>query len=358
MHSLVDFWRNLIWTIIRGVAPAAVLCVLLPGCVSLGLDDLSKAAPQISSKMAAEMSTKGMKPESPVLVRIFKQESELEVWKIDRSGHYALLKTYPICRWSGKLGPKKTAGDRQAPEGFYHVSAAMLNPKSQFYVSFNLGYPNKLETALGYTGEALMVHGACSSSGCYAMTDQGVGEIYAIVARALAGGQDRFQVQAYPFRMTAANMASHKQDDNFSYWRTLKEGYDAFEFSKRQPKVSICGRRYMFNMEFEGGEPRDPLVACPAIVGNSDPELLTRIEAEKQNLEKALSRDRPMTVLAYSDGGMHSSFRDLLRTNGPDKLAASVSGIKYPVSRPAAALSDPFAPLPKIRPTAAASEDR
>ena len=162
---------------------ALLLGVALSGC--MGLDDLSEAPPKLSGKMIAEMSKKGMKPESPVLIRIFKQESELEVWKVNKSGAYALFKTYPMCRWSGKLGPKTKIGDRQAPEGFYHVSAGQLNPKSQYYVSFNLGYPNRLEAALGYTGEALMVHGACSSSGCYAMTDAQMAELYPIILLSL-----------------------------------------------------------------------------------------------------------------------------------------------------------------------------
>ena len=119
----------------------------------------------IPAKLVAEMREKKMSAESPVLVRIFKKESELEVWKQDASGRFALLKTYPMCRWSGKLGPKTKTGDRQAPEGFYHVSAGMLNPKSQYYLSFNLGYPNRLESALGYTGEALMVHGPARRRG-------------------------------------------------------------------------------------------------------------------------------------------------------------------------------------------------
>lgn len=321
----------------------AVVCGALAACTSMGLDTANKAPPKLSSKVAASMSAKGMKPESPVLVRIFKQESELEVWKVDKTGNYALFKTYPMCRWSGRLGPKTKSGDRQAPEGFYHVSAGMLNPNSQYYVSFNLGYPNRLESALGYTGEALMVHGACSSSGCYAMTDQQVGEIYAIVDRALKGGQNQFQVQAYPFRMTTRNMAAYKNDPNFTFWKTLKEGYDYFELTKRQPKVSVCGRRYVFNSEFAGGEPSDPLASCPQTINQPEPAIAAKLDAEQQKLTVALNEGTSSAVNAYVDGGMHPSFRALLKNDGAKSMAAKVSGTKYPISRPDAALADPFA---------------
>ena len=79
----------------------------------------AKAARPLSDKMVAEIESKNMDKESPILIRVFKEESELEVWKQDRTGRFALLKTYPICRWSGELGPKIKEGDRQAPEGFY-----------------------------------------------------------------------------------------------------------------------------------------------------------------------------------------------------------------------------------------------
>jgi murein L,D-transpeptidase YafK len=321
---------------------AAVLGAALSSCVAL---DIADAPPKLSSRMVAEMTRKGMKPESPVLVRIFKQESELEVWKIDRSGKFALLKTFPICRWSGDLGPKRKSGDRHAPEGFYAVNESMLNPNSQFYVSFNLGYPNTLESALGYTGEALMVHGACSSSGCYAMTDQGVGEIYAIVAKALEGGQASFQVQAFPFRMTGANMAAHRGDANMAFWRVLKEGYDAFEFTRREPKVSACGRRYVFNAAFTNGEPTDPLAPCPEATPGVEPQALAKIAEENRAIDALIGGPAPIaaTQSAYADGGMHPVFRTLLKQAGPKTMAAKVSGTKYPISRPEAALADPFA---------------
>ena len=127
--------------------------------------------------------------QSPILVRLFKQEAELEVWKQDRSGRFALLKTYPICRWSGDLGPKVREGDRQAPEGFYSISPAQMNPQSAYYLSFNTGYPNAYDRALGRTGSQLMVHGDCSSRGCYAMTDEQIAEIYSLGRESFFGGQ-------------------------------------------------------------------------------------------------------------------------------------------------------------------------
>ncbi|MFX7731716.1 hypothetical protein ABTK10_19510, partial [Acinetobacter baumannii] len=95
-----------------------------------------------------------------------------EIWKQTRSGQFALLKTYPICRWSGDLGPKVREGDRQAPEGFYSINPSQMNPQSAYYLSFNTGFPNAFDKALGRTGSQLMVHGDCSSRGCYAMTDE------------------------------------------------------------------------------------------------------------------------------------------------------------------------------------------
>ncbi|MBY3199321.1 murein L,D-transpeptidase [Rhizobium laguerreae] len=317
----------------------ALVAVALSGCVQ-SLNDLGVASHDIPPKLLGSMRAKGMKPESPVLVRIFKMESELEIWKVDGSGRYALLKIYPMCRWSGKLGPKTKTGDRQAPEGFYRVSMAGLNPKSQFYLSFNLGYPNRLEAALGYSGEALMVHGACSSSGCFALTDQGVGEIYAVVEKALKGGQLAFQVQAYPFRMTPQNLAAHRDDPNVAFWRNLKEGYDIFDLRRREPRVAACGSKYVFDAEFKDGDPADPLAACPVRIDRSDPAVVAKASADDQKYLELAAES--FTPLAYQDGGMHPSFRALLEENGDVQLAEKVSVIKYPISRPVAALADPF----------------
>ncbi|WP_052764064.1 L,D-transpeptidase family protein [Microvirga massiliensis] len=140
----------------------------------------------------ALMAKRGVTPSDPILVRIYKKESELELYKLGRDGRYALLKTYPICRWSGQLGPKQKQGDRQAPEGFYTVSPGQMNPNSNYYLSFDLGYPNAFDRSYGRSGSHLMVHGSCSSMGCYAMTDEAISEVYALAREAFAGGQRGF----------------------------------------------------------------------------------------------------------------------------------------------------------------------
>ena len=129
---------------------------------------------------------------------------------MDRSGYHALLKTYPICRWSGELGPKIKEGDRQAPEGFYTITPGLMNPNSSYYLAINMGFPNAYDKAHGRTGAFLMIHGDCSSRGCYAMTDEQIAEIYALARESFLGGQRSFQIQAYPFRMTPINMAKHR----------------------------------------------------------------------------------------------------------------------------------------------------
>ncbi len=165
-------------------ALALVLCVLAPGAA------LSKANTPAPAQTRALMAAKDMAPTAPILVRVFKKESVLEVWKQTRAGRFELLKSFPICRWSGQLGPKRREGDRQAPEGFYSVGPKQMNPNSQFHLSFDIGYPNAFDRAHGGTGAYLMVHGQCTSSGCYAMTDAQIEEIYALARDAFSAASE------------------------------------------------------------------------------------------------------------------------------------------------------------------------
>ncbi len=201
----------------------------------------------LSERMLATLKSKNMEKESPILMRIFKEEAEFEVWKQDDSGRFALLRTYPICRWSGELGPKIKTGDRQAPEGFYTITPGLMNPNSTQYLAINTGFPNAYDRVNGRTGAFLMIHGGCSSSGCYAMTDEQIAEIYALARESFSGGQASFQLQAYPFRMTPVNMARHRNSPHMAFWKMIKQGYDHFEVTHLEPQVDVCEKRYIFD---------------------------------------------------------------------------------------------------------------
>jgi len=237
--------RATLRTLLASAAVAAAIA--LAGCNPSDIPTNGRAQAPLSEKALADISSKNMDKDSPILVRLFKEESEMEVWKKNRDGEFALLKTYPICRWSGDLGPKKKEGDRQAPEGFYTITPGQMNPASNYYLAFNTGFPNAYDRSMGYTGSELMVHGDCSSRGCYAMTDEQIQEIYALGRESFFGGQRSFQLQAFPFRMTALNMAKHRNNPNFAFWKMIKEGYDHFEATKQEPKVAVCERRYVFD---------------------------------------------------------------------------------------------------------------
>jgi murein L,D-transpeptidase YafK len=305
--------------LVRVLATSAVLAagLLLASCNSdqISLANNAKANQPVPPKLAAAMTDKNMDLQSPVLIRLFKQEAELELWKQDRSGRFALLKTYPICRWSGDLGPKVREGDRQAPEGFYAISPAQMNPQSAYYLSFNTGYPNAYDKSLGHTGSELMVHGDCSSRGCYAMSDEQIAEIYAVGRESFFGGQRAFQFQAYPFRMTALNMARHRNNPNMPFWKMIKEGYDHFEVTRQEPKVDFCERKYVFDASKPPGASRDPVfdasAKCPAYVVADD---ITSAVREKQQADEAefnklVAKGTPVARLNTGiDGGMNQVF--------------------------------------------------
>lgn len=242
-------------------AALLLAATLLAGCQDDGGGP--KALAPVPPKLVAKMDKLGMSETSPVYMRVFKEESELEVWKQRKDGQYALLVSYPICKWSGKLGPKIKEGDRQAPEGFYTVTPGQMNPNSSYYLSFNIGYPNAYDRAYGRTGSNLMVHGACSSAGCYSMTDQAAGEIYSLARDAFRGGQRAFEVHAFPFKMTAENLARHADDPNMPFWQRLREGYNHFEVTRKVPAVSVCGKDYKFDADFAGRTP-SAAAPCPA----------------------------------------------------------------------------------------------
>jgi murein L,D-transpeptidase YafK len=211
--------------------------------------------------LIAELADVGLSLGDDVHVRIYKAEMVLEVWMRGEPGDpYRLFKTFEICTYSGGPGPKLKEGDHQAPEGFYRVGFSQLNPNSRHHLAFNLGFPNQYDRSLGRTGSALMVHGGCSSVGCYAMTDAGIDQIYTMVEAALGAGQGEVDVHIFPFRMTDETMAEHAASPSYGYWRNLKEGFDLFEAARVPPPVGACRGRYVFGDALD-----DP--ACVPITG-------------------------------------------------------------------------------------------
>ncbi|WP_370644873.1 L,D-transpeptidase family protein [Microvirga sp. ACRRW] len=283
----------------KRIAMAAGLVLALAACQGGGSTSSTKHLAPIPAATMSLMATKGMSQNDPILMRSFKKESEIEVWKRGRDGKYALLKTYPMCRWSGQLGPKVREGDRQAPEGFYTVTPGQMNPNSQLYLSFNLGYPNEYDRAHGRTGSHLMVHGSCSSQGCFAMTDEAISEVYALAREAFAAGQRGFQFQSYPFRMTAENLAKHRYDPNIAFWKNLKDGSDYFEIANEEPRISVVNRQYAFSGDAS-------MIAAVA----------QKRQADEQKVAELVAKGVQPIKLVYDDGGGHESFRQALTGGG------------------------------------------
>ena len=274
-----------------------------------------RATKELPPALLSLLRQKQMPKHSPILVRIFKEEAELEVWKQDTTGRFEILKTFPICRWSGDLGPKFYEGDRQAPEGFYTITPELINPNSSFYLAINMGFPNSFDKANDRDGTFLMIHGDCASSGCYAMTDEQISEIYSLARNSFLGGRPSFQIQAYPFRLTPANLARHRNSPNLAFWKMLKIGNDHFEATHLEPKVDVCDRLYVFDAEAPPNSP-NPLVfsptgKCPAFVVNRKiaRRALEKQRADEVELAQLLKDDVPAAQI-YSglDGGMNKVF--------------------------------------------------
>jgi murein L,D-transpeptidase YafK len=371
--------------LVRALVTSAALVAgtLLAGCNSdeISLANNAKANQPVPPKLVADMAAKDMDLQSPMLVRLFKQEAELEIWKQDRSGRFALLKTYPICRWSGDLGPKVREGDRQAPEGFYSISPGQMNPQSAYYLSFNTGYPNAFDKALGRSGSQLMVHGDCSSRGCYAMTDEQIAEIYSLGRESFFGGQRAFQFQAYPFKMTPINMAKHRNNPNMPFWKMIKEGYDHFEVTRQEPKVDFCEKKYVFDAAKPPNATKDPVfdasAQCPAYV---IPDEIAEAVRQKQQDDQAetaklISKGTPVARINTGiDGGMNKVFAAklpdgstglseggdgqglslLALSRAPGTIPSHVNPPRGPVTSPeeplAASLAPAAAPAPAATP--------
>ena len=248
----------------------ALLCGLLLGAAAglcradTGAGDLpigpggESLSPANASQFDRKLAAQGLARGAPVLIRIFKEESELELW-MQSGDRFRRFATYKICRWRGVLGPKLIEGDRQSPEGFYSFGQDQLLWQGHWFRAFNINYPNTLDRALGRGGSGILIHGACSSIGCYAMTDPVIDEMFDLIVAAFAAGQARVQVHIFPFHMTLANLARHDASPWWGFWRDLKPASDLFVSTQLPPRVGVCDGRYVVR-QGQAGVPSDPRI--------------------------------------------------------------------------------------------------
>ena len=296
------------------------------------------------AKLDERLAKKGLPSDASIMIRIFKAESELEIWMSRGGGsaEYALFAAYPICYWSGTLGPKVKEGDRQAPEGFYTVTIPQAYPNGQRHPqALNLGFPNSFDLLHAHHGSYILIHGGCASIGCFAMTDAVNKEIRTLSLRALDTGQAYIPVHVFPFRMTQENLARYDKPELHDFWQNLKDGYDLFERTHRPPRVSVCEARYAFDPTnaLEAANPA-PISVCPATQELID--AMARINKLVAELE--ITAPAPPTTKAalgtfpYRTSGVQQA--DVM-SRGPNSLreiapSALLPGVSPTLTRPIA----------------------
>ena len=308
-------------------------------------------------RLDERLAEKGVAKDAPILIRVFKAESEMEVWTGDEDGNYSLFATYPICYWSGTLGPKRREGDRQAPEGFYTVTMEQsIHKGTRWPKALNIGYPNAYDKVNMRSGGYILIHGGCGSIGCFAMTNAVSYEVYKLAVDALEAGQPNIPVHVFPFRMTDANLAKYDAPDWRSFWTNLKEGYDLFERTRRPPRVSVCGPRYGFTpaSRVEGYNP-GPIEVCPeteqviADLSRINKRVAEQPEPQTQNVgdqDCVYQRAGLLPRRSSADGRRRQPHGRELRAAG--RAAHSASRCQRHADRPPAVLAR-IAELPALR---------
>lgn len=241
----IDAWK------LVAVFSAAMAFLCLPAVLAAaGVDDVretprSRAVVEAhTAELSEALAEQGAHLGAPVYLRLTKEPAVLTAYVADADGVYEPFRSWPVCAFSGDLGPKLAEGDMQAPEGFYSVAPGQMNAGSDYHLAFNLGYPNAFDRAHDRTGSYLMVHGDCVSVGCYAMTDEAIEEIWTLMQAAMGEGQKAVPVHIYPFPMTAANLQRHAGDPNAAFWRSLAPAWEDFEETGHVPEVRVTGGKY------------------------------------------------------------------------------------------------------------------
>ena len=326
---------------LRGVVLAVVLAGVIPQARALDIELHGAGADRIerqrafergdiplpgtpdTGKLAERLVAAGVEVGAPIFLRIFKAESELELWMRKDDG-LVLVGTYPICQWSGNLGPKLSEGDRQTPEGFYTVTRNLLHMGGRWPRSLNIGFPNEFDRSLRRTGSYILIHGGCASVGCFAMTNEVIAEIFELTEQALRGGQERIQVHVFPFRMTDTSLADYEMSPWLDFWKSLKPAYDAFEQARRVPRIGICETGYAVASSVAGAE----RVADPGPIGRWQ----RRVGSDGSDLTEGCDPDTEATTIAtapaVSDRPQRSRINRRAATADPEET--DLTAIVFP----------------------------
>lgn len=201
---------------------------------------------KIKSALSQRLNAKGMSLGNQAFIRILKIPGTLELW-IKKGEKFKLFFSYPICTYSGYPGPKMREGDWQSPEGFYQVQRNQLNPTSNYHLAFDIGYPNLYDINNNRDGSNIMIHGGCSSTGCFAMSNKWMEEIYFTVQQALLNGQKKVPVHIYPFALTKPNLERFSHSPWINFWKSIAPMYNYFETRKQIPTISVVNNKYSLN---------------------------------------------------------------------------------------------------------------
>ncbi len=238
-----------------------LLCLCLMSLSSLFAQNKDLLATQLKSSrvktaqketdavLAALFKSKKLPyPAKKIFMRVFKAESELELWAENpKTQKYVLVKTFPICYMSGTLGAKYKQGDQQVPEGFYEIT--YFNAQSSYYLSMLVNYPNQYDLFYKKTGGAICIHGACASIGCMPLEDDPVKEVYWVALQAYSSG-NKVPVHIFPTKLTTQNWEKLNKDfendtQKINFWKELQAGYNYFESNHTLPNIKVLKGKYV-----------------------------------------------------------------------------------------------------------------
>ncbi len=243
-------WKPIIYTLfVFSMVLADTSSLLAPSFLQTQLQHhrVRTARSEKDATLQKIFDEKGLQyPPKSLFMRVFKSEHIIELWAANEPDTpLTLVKSYDVCAMSGDLGPKRKQGDRQVPEGFYHISR--FNPSSKYYLSMKINYPNDADRLLSpYSnlGGDIYLHGQCASLGCVSITDPIIKEVYWLAAQVQYAGSSELPIHIFPsrlsdFKYSILQHLYNQEPELLQLWSSLKQAYDYFEVHKQLPQIEI-----------------------------------------------------------------------------------------------------------------------